>query len=254
MTTATVINRGSGDGPFRRYVDLRVEIVIGSFDTEDRRQRAEASVFDMPMTDAQLEAQLDLFEAQVKWALLSLAEPRLHERVSRVRHPARVDQVACYARRKRQQPLRFATHPLQVRDTRRLRLGGINVGLLTPGAELIPFCDKLGEIPRTVDQADAASRHVLSARHEEGVLNVLAGNQATRTRTFRCSSASASTWTPSNPKRTRTSWPHKGRRKALTGASRFKNSWRFHDCSDRESEPRRRASDSDARPGLPTRA
>ncbi|RRC36578.1 hypothetical protein EIA13_30110, partial [Escherichia coli] len=32
--TGDLINRGSGSGPYRRWVDLRVEIVIGSFDTE----------------------------------------------------------------------------------------------------------------------------------------------------------------------------------------------------------------------------
>ncbi|WP_164075831.1 hypothetical protein, partial [Stenotrophomonas maltophilia] len=69
--TGDLINRGSGSGPYRRWVDLRVEIVIGSFDTEiiDNVQNV---VFDTPMTDAELEAQLDLFEAQVKWALWQL--------------------------------------------------------------------------------------------------------------------------------------------------------------------------------------
>jgi hypothetical protein len=107
-----------GDGPYRRYVDLRVEIVIGSFDTEvvDNVQQL---VFDMPMTDAQLEAQLDLFEASEVGAALA-PEPRLHQRVSRVRHP--LESIRSHATRDESGNNRFASRRIhfKLRDTRRL--------------------------------------------------------------------------------------------------------------------------------------
>lgn len=66
-----IINRGSGSGPFRRTIKLRVEIVMGSFDTLVQDSQT-FHTFAIPSTDAELEAKLDLLEQQVKWALFSL--------------------------------------------------------------------------------------------------------------------------------------------------------------------------------------
>lgn len=68
----TRINTGAvGIGPMRRKVDLRVELSIGTLDTTVEQ---DGTVYGVPVTDAQLEAQLDLFEQQVKWALLSIPD------------------------------------------------------------------------------------------------------------------------------------------------------------------------------------
>lgn len=63
-----LVNRADNTGPFARHVDLRIEIVIGSFDTvvEDGNRYG---AFGVPTTDAELEARLDIFEQQVRWAL-----------------------------------------------------------------------------------------------------------------------------------------------------------------------------------------
>ncbi len=67
----TLINRGGGTaGPYERIIDLRVEIAVGSFGKV--AENDDGYGFAIPMTDPQLEAQLDLFEAQVRWALMSI--------------------------------------------------------------------------------------------------------------------------------------------------------------------------------------
>ena len=64
---ADLIAHVSGGGPYRRHATLRVEILIGTFtDSKDGRY------FGLTSTDAELEARLDIFEQQVKWALLQL--------------------------------------------------------------------------------------------------------------------------------------------------------------------------------------
>ncbi len=67
----TQINSGSGgtQGPFKRVVELRIEISIGSLDST---AEGEGVTYGVPVTDPELEARLDLFEQQVKWALMSL--------------------------------------------------------------------------------------------------------------------------------------------------------------------------------------
>lgn len=67
---AQLVNRSDNSGPFRRGVDLRIEIVMGSFDTFIEDEKAHLA-FGVPTTDAELEAKLDMFEQQVRWALLS---------------------------------------------------------------------------------------------------------------------------------------------------------------------------------------
>ncbi|RNJ49364.1 hypothetical protein D1O30_06890 [Methylocystis hirsuta] len=61
------VSRATSNGPYIRNVTLRVEVVIGSFDSQ---VKTGSSVFLVPMTDPQLELRLDLFEQQVRWALL----------------------------------------------------------------------------------------------------------------------------------------------------------------------------------------
>jgi hypothetical protein len=68
-------NRGMGDGPRRRHVELRVEIVLGSCSESVIDEQAQL-VYVVPTTDSQLEARLDMFEQQVKWALMDLPNRR----------------------------------------------------------------------------------------------------------------------------------------------------------------------------------
>lgn len=93
--TSELINRGSGGGPYRHYVDLRVELVIGTFNTEivDNQKRV---LLELPTTDAQLEAQLDLFEAQAKWALMEL--PRAYTNAF-MNYVVRIESVSSFATR-----------------------------------------------------------------------------------------------------------------------------------------------------------
>lgn len=63
-----LVNRSTNTGPFARHVDLRIEIVIGSFDTVVQDDDKFAA-FGVPTTDGELEAKLDMFEQQVRWAL-----------------------------------------------------------------------------------------------------------------------------------------------------------------------------------------
>lgn len=101
-----LIARGSGTGPFRRWIDLRIELVIGSFNTEiiDGEQQL---VFDLPMTDAQLEAQLDLFEQQVKWALWALPN-RVYSHAFR-KYVVRIENFKSHASRDESGNNRFAS-------------------------------------------------------------------------------------------------------------------------------------------------
>jgi hypothetical protein len=70
---AETVSRTNTNGPYRRSVSLRVEIVIGSFDSQIKDGHA---VYSVPMTDPQMEARLDLFEQQVRWALLGYQNRR----------------------------------------------------------------------------------------------------------------------------------------------------------------------------------
>ena len=63
-----LLTRQANSGPYLRHVNLRVELVIGSFDSQ---METNNFIFAVPTTDAQLEARLDLFEQQVRWALLN---------------------------------------------------------------------------------------------------------------------------------------------------------------------------------------
>jgi hypothetical protein len=170
--TGELLNRGSGDGPFRRWVDLRVEIVIGSFDTEivDGEKNI---VFDLPMTDAQLEAQLDLFEAQVKWALWQL--PRKYTAAFRA-YVVRIESVTSHATRDEANN-KFASRrmhfKLEIPDDCPPNVYGLMPGERIP--ELIPFCEDLSKFPapwiRPMLQA------LCNSPGMQGVLNVLAGNK-----------------------------------------------------------------------------
>ena len=167
-----LINRGSGDGPYKRAIDLRVEIVIGSFDTEvvDNTQQL---VFDLPMTDAQLEAQLDLFEVQVKWALLTLPN-RAYTNAFR-EFVVRIESIRSHAMRDESGNNRFASRRLHFRcvvnDDCPPHWQGTQPGTTNPA--LIPFADQLNKFPapwvRPLLQA------MTNQPSMQGVLNVLAG-------------------------------------------------------------------------------
>jgi hypothetical protein len=141
-----LINRGSGSGPFRRWVDLRVELVIGSFNSEviDNEQQV---VFDLPMTDAQLEAQLDLFEQQVKWALWSLPN-RIYSHAFR-QYVIRIESIKSHATRDESGNNRFASRrmhfKLEIPDDCPPDWLGLQPGQ-TPPAN-IPFCADLSKFP-----------------------------------------------------------------------------------------------------------
>jgi hypothetical protein len=141
-----LINRGSGTGPFRRWVDLRVEIVIGSFNSEvvDGEQQL---VFDLPMTDSQLEAQLDLFEQQVKWALFSLPN-RIYSHAFRL-YVVRIESIKSHATRDENGNNRFASRrmhfKLEIPDDCPPEWLGTQPG--APNPALIPFCDQLEKFP-----------------------------------------------------------------------------------------------------------
>lgn len=141
-----LINRGGGSGPFRRWVDLRVEIVIGSFNTEvvDGEQHL---VFDLPMTDAQLEAQLDLFEQQVKWALFALPN-RIYSNAFR-KYVVRIESIKSHATRDESGNNRFASRrmhfKLEIPDDCPPEWIGLQPGEATP--PLIPFTDQLAMFP-----------------------------------------------------------------------------------------------------------
>lgn len=167
-----LINRGSGDGPYRRWIDLRVEIVIGSFDTEivDNQQQL---VFDIPMTDAQMEAQLDLFEVQAKWALLSLPN-RAYTNAFRA-FVVRVESIKSHATRDENGNNRFASRRIhfkcEVNDDCPPRWLALQTGAPTP--PIIAFCEALGKFPApwVVPMLQAMCQQPAM----QGVLNALAG-------------------------------------------------------------------------------
>jgi hypothetical protein len=168
-----LINRGSGDGPFRRWVDLRVEIVIGSFDTEvvDSVQQV---VFDLPMTDAQMEAQLDLFELQAKWALLS-SPNRVYTNAFRA-FVVRIEAIKSHATRDENGNNRFASRRIhfkcEIPDDRPPRWVGTEQGV--PNPPLVAFCNELVKFPApwVVPMLQAMCQQPAM----QGVLNALAGS------------------------------------------------------------------------------
>jgi len=60
----TLVANAAGHGLLRRMVSLRVELIVGTFDKG-------GDGFGLVSTDAELEATLDIFEQQVKWALFA---------------------------------------------------------------------------------------------------------------------------------------------------------------------------------------
>lgn len=103
----TLVNRGSGDGPYHRVVDLRVEITIGSCGSEEG---SGDTLWLVPFTDAELEAKLDLFETQVKWALFNYIH-RAYTTAFRA-FVVRVEKIASYASRDAESNNRFAQRRL----------------------------------------------------------------------------------------------------------------------------------------------
>jgi hypothetical protein len=91
-----IINRGTGDGPRRRTVDLRVEILLGTFSIE-LVDGANALSYSLPTTDAELEAKLDMFEQQVKWALGAL--PGRAYSAAFANYVVRVEKISSMVRR-----------------------------------------------------------------------------------------------------------------------------------------------------------
>lgn len=100
-----LINRGGGTvGPYQRMIDLRVEIAVGSFDSV--AEDSDHVAFAIPMTDSQLEARLDLFEAQVRWALTQLPNRRYTNAF--VAYVVRVEKIESFAMRSEDGNNRFA--------------------------------------------------------------------------------------------------------------------------------------------------
>jgi hypothetical protein len=104
-----LLNRGDNSGPRVRVVDLRVEISVGAFDSVIVDNEEQTS-FALPVTDAQMEAKLDLFEQQVMWALLRL--PNRPYTNAFVRYVVRVESIASHASRSEDGNNRFAQRVL----------------------------------------------------------------------------------------------------------------------------------------------
>lgn len=68
-----LVNTASNSTPFRRRHTLRIEATIGSCDTLTIDGQTGKGYL-LPVTDAQLEARLDLFEQQIRWALINRAD------------------------------------------------------------------------------------------------------------------------------------------------------------------------------------
>lgn len=172
--TGELINRGSGRGPYRRWIDLRVEIVIGSFDSEVIDDETNVT-FAMPMTDAQMEAQLDLFEVQAKWALMSLPN-RVYTNAF-MAYVVRIESITSHASRDESGNNRFASRRIhfkvEVNDDCVPHGQGVEPNAPLP--EEIAFCAELEKFPapwvvpmlQTMCQQPAM----------RNVLNVLAGNK-----------------------------------------------------------------------------
>ena len=64
-----LVNTASGSGLYRRTVGLVIELTIASLDTIIGEGGESQQAFVLPLTDSQLELQLDMFEQQVRWAL-----------------------------------------------------------------------------------------------------------------------------------------------------------------------------------------
>lgn len=167
-----LINTGSGDGPYRRYLDLRVELVIGSFNTEvvDDVQQV---VFDLPMTSPQLEAQLDLFEQQVKWALFSLPD-RIYSHAFR-KYVVRIWSIKSHATRDESGNNRFASRrmhfKLEIPDDCPPEWLALQPGQKPPPT--IPFCDDLSKFP--APWVTPMLQAMCSQPAMAGVLNAIAG-------------------------------------------------------------------------------
>jgi hypothetical protein len=139
-----LLNRGSGGGPYDRMVDLRVEIVIGTFALEVI-DNVENVVFDMPMTDAQLEAQLDLFEMQVKWALMSLPN-RVHTNAF-VAYVKRVESITSHAMRDESGNNRFSARRMHFKCVIADDCPPSFAIVDGPPPAQIPFCEELAKYP-----------------------------------------------------------------------------------------------------------
>lgn len=165
-----VINYGSG-GPYRRYVDLRVELVIGSFDTE-KIDNEEHSIFNLPMTDAQMEAQLDLFEAQVKWALYQL--PGRVYTLAFAQFVKNVGRIKSEATRDEEGNNKFATRRmlfrLEIPDDCPPTVQAVEPGEVP---DLKPFCEQLEAFP--APWIRPLLKAMCNDRAMRGVLSVLAG-------------------------------------------------------------------------------
>jgi hypothetical protein len=169
-----LINRGSGVGIRRRWVDLRVELVVGSFDTEivDNVQNV---TFAMPMTDAHLEAQLDLLEVQAKWALLELPN-RVYTNAF-AEYVIRIESISSHATRDESGNNRFASRRIhfkcEIPDDCVPYGAGINPGAVP--SDFIPFCEDLVKFPAPWIRPMLVA--MCNSPSMRNVLNVLAGNK-----------------------------------------------------------------------------
>lgn len=164
-------NYGSG-GPFRRFVDLRIELVIGSYDTEIVDEENHV-VFNLPMTDAQMEAQLDLFEMQVKWALYQL--PGRVYTLAFAEFVKNIARVKSEATRDEDGNNKFATRRmlfrLEIPDDCPPSVQAIEPHQPVP--KLIQFCDQLEQFP--APWIRPLLKVLCNDPSMRGVLSVLAG-------------------------------------------------------------------------------
>lgn len=64
------LSENNGGPPFRRTVNLIIEISMGMIGEDD-----DGVTFDLPLTEPELDAQLDLFEFQIRFALANTLNP-----------------------------------------------------------------------------------------------------------------------------------------------------------------------------------
>ena len=71
--TTQLLNTAGSGGPYRRRITMRVELTVSTFADFKTEDGSEVRSLGFISLDAELEAQLDLFEQQVRWALLGLS-------------------------------------------------------------------------------------------------------------------------------------------------------------------------------------
>ena len=71
--TTQLLNTAGSGGPYRRRITMRIELTVSTFADFKAEDGTSVRALGFLSLDQELEAQLDLFEQQVRWALLGIA-------------------------------------------------------------------------------------------------------------------------------------------------------------------------------------